>query len=355
VSRRATAVAVGVVVVAVAVAVALVLTGRDGWDRDEDPTDRAVGAGRTAAAPVGGGTARPIDLGKGLLSVPNEAKAWVDRQQGQADPAVVERIASQPDSLWLLGDPVAHRLGIELVQLARQQERTVAFTLYNVPQRDDGLSGPRGATDADEYAAWVDEISAMIGDTRAIVVVEPDALWFVDRQTPRGAARTERMDSLRYAVTTLGQRNPRTRVYVEAGTASGSVEPDRMAELLAEVGVGDAVGFAVNVSSYSPDREITDYAHAIRDALIAEHDATDPRYVVDTSRNGNPEWDFEWCNPPGRLLGHAPGLVADPDGLDLNLWVKAPASSDGDCGIAPGSYGGQFLPDEAIRMSHDRP
>lgn len=301
-----------------------------------------------------GGTARDISLGNGLLSVPNEAKAWVDRQGGDADPAVAERIADQPDAFWLVGSD-GDRGALELIDLARQQDRTVQLVLYNVPQRDDGLSARQGAADADAYAAWIDEVSAAIGDTRAIVVVEPDALWFVDRQTPSGSARTERMDSLRYAVTTLGDRNPRTRVYVEAGTSSGSVEPARMAELLAEVGVSDSVGFAVNVSSYAPEPEITAYAQAIRGSLATDHGIDDPRYVVDTGRNGNPEWDTEWCNPAGRQLGREPGPVGDADGLDLNLWIKAPATSDGDCGVGAGTTGGEFLPDEAIRMSHDRP
>ncbi|MBP2390929.1 glycoside hydrolase family 6 protein [Aeromicrobium fastidiosum] len=296
---------------------------------------------------------RDVALGNGLLSGPSEAKAWVDRQGGGTDPAVVRRIAEQPDAFWLVGSD-GDAGALELIDLARQQDRTVQLVLYDVPRRDDGLSGAQGAADLEAYAAWVDQVSAAIGDTRAVVVVEPDALWFVDRQTPDGAARTERIESLRYAVRTLGERNPRTRVYVEAGTSSGSVETDRMADLLAEVGVSDDVGFAVNVSSYAPDAEINAYAQEIRARLVAAHGLRDPRYVVDTGRNGNPDWDFEWCNPSGRQLGHEPGPVGDDAGLDLNLWIKAPATSDGDCGVGRGTYGGEFMPDEAIRMSHGR-
>lgn len=295
-----------------------------------------------------------LDLGNGLLSVPNEAKAWVDRAGTDADPAVARRIAEQPDFFWLVGSK-GDRGALELIDLAREQDRTVQLVLYNVPRRDDGLSGKQGAADADAYAAWVDEVSAAIGDTRAIVVVEPDALWFVDRQTARGEARSERIESLRHAVRTLSERNPRTTVYVEAGTSSGSVETRRMAELLAEVGVSDSVGFAVNVSSYAPDAEITAYAQEIRRSLIDVQGVDDPRFVVDTGRNGNPDWDFEWCNPAGRQLGHEPGPAGTADGHDLDLWVKAPATSDGDCGVGAGTYGGEFMPDEAIRMSHDRP
>ncbi|MCD9198970.1 glycoside hydrolase family 6 protein [Aeromicrobium wangtongii] len=351
--RRGGALAAFALAVA-AVLVTAVLIGRDGGD------GASAGNGRAEAtddAPAAVQIERPpIDLGKGLLRVPNETAAWLDRQGRKADPAVRKRIGAQPDAFWLVGDPKPDRLLGRLIKLARTKDRTLQLVLYNIPERNDPAGGG-GASDAAAYAKWVEKISADLGDTRAIVVIEPDALRFTDRLAPKDPARAERMDSLRLAVATLVERNPRARVYVDAGTASGpgSVVPARMAELLTDVGVSDSVGFAVNVAGYSPDPEATAYARKIRNALIDRHGLSDPRYVVDTGRNGNPVWDYERCNPPGRLLGRPPELVEDPDGLDLLLWIKPPATSDGDCGIAPGSRGGEFLPDEAIRMSHDRP
>ena len=63
-----------------------------------------------------------------------------------------------------------------------------------------------------------------------------------------------------------------------------------------------------------------------------------------------PPQDYKWCNPDGRRVGEAPGLVGAGNGVDFRVWIKAPGTSDGDCGNGRGSYGGQFLPDVAYRM-----
>jgi endoglucanase len=175
-------------------------------------------------------------------------------------------------------------------------------------------------------------------------------LWFVDRQTPSGAKRQERMAALNYAIDTLAARNPNVRTYLEAGTTSESVTPERMAELLIEAGASDRTGFAVNVSSFAPEPNITDYAREVRGHLIDQHGLNDPRWVVDTSRNGNAEWDFTWCNPADREIGVEPGPVGSADGRDANLWIKGPATSDGDCGIGRGTVGGDFLAEDAARQ-----
>jgi endoglucanase len=37
-------------------------------------------------------------------------------------------------------------------------------------------------------------------------------------------------------------------------------------------------------------------------------------------------------------------------GLDLQLWVKIPGESDGDCGIGEGTDAGEFVPDIALQL-----
>ncbi|MGF2076131.1 hypothetical protein, partial [Enterococcus casseliflavus] len=70
-----------------------------------------------------------------------------------------------------------------------------------------------------------------------------------------------------------------SRVYLDAGTSSGSVTPTRMASLLATAGIARIAGFAVNVSSFAPNGEIEPYAQAIRAALRTRFGIADPRYV----------------------------------------------------------------------------
>ncbi|MEV4383202.1 glycoside hydrolase family 6 protein [Streptosporangium sp. NPDC049644] len=72
------------------------------------------------------------------------------------------------------------------------------------------------------------------------------------------------------------------------------------------------------------------------------------KWVIDTSRNGNGS-NGEWCNPAGRKIGMT-AQVGGGGGTEMLLWVKIPGDSDGNCGIAPNTYAGQFDPAIAIRL-----
>ena len=103
-----------------------------------------------------------------------------------------------------------------------------------------------------------------------------------------------------------------------------------MASRLTQVGVQNADGFALNVSNYQKNSDLIAYANAIRAAGVNKN------YVIDTSRNGNgPNANNDWCNPPGRALGHPPAHPTDVPGLDAYLWVKVPGESDGTCNGGP--------------------
>ncbi|WP_165611381.1 glycoside hydrolase family 6 protein [Mycobacteroides chelonae] len=290
-------------------------------------------------------TARRLDTGP---LVPNslDVQWWVrDHPDDPRAEAIRNRIARYPIAMWATGNDADDSRNIgDIVERAREAGGTAQLALYNIPDRDDGFSGPHRAVTPQIYRAWIDRVSALVGDTRLVLIVEPDALWFADRQSLEGTDFDDRIRSLRYAVQTFSAHNVNTRVYVDAGTSSGSVTPERMAALLAKVGVSDRVGYAVNVSSFAPTAEITAYAQRIRAALQQWFGVRDPRYVVDTSQNGNPDWNFDWCNPAGRMLGASPVVLGQPDGLDMNLWILAPGSSNGPCGIASDAPGGQFSP-----------
>ncbi len=304
------------------------------------------------AAPAGAAPGFAVtDLGPGkLVVIPGPAATWVDQHPtDRLTPSIKRRIADRPNALWVTGNLSDDLRNIrDAVGVARRVDGTLQVVLYNIPGRNDGLA-PLTALSSGSYRQWVDAISTAIGPrTRTIVIVEPDALWFLDRQAGNILSpAAQRLDLLRYAVTRFSKHN-RSRIYVDAGTASGSVSPARMATLLLDSGVNGNVGFAVNTSSFAPTERIKPYAMQIRAQLLRQG-GVHARYVVDTSRNGNPNWDNTWCNPAGRKIGKLPGPV-DADGQDYNLWIKQPGQSDGPCGTAPRSYGGEFLPGEATGM-----
>jgi endoglucanase len=132
--------------------------------------------------------------------------------------------------------------------------------------------------------------------------------------------------------------------YVDAGH-SDWVPAAQMARLLRAVGVSTVRGFATDVSNYQPLAAETAYAEQVRTSL-----GGDVHFVVDTGRDGatgaGPE---DWCNPPGRALGRAPGYVDDGTGLDALLWVKPPAESDGTCHGGPAA--GEIWTQRAVALA----
>jgi endoglucanase len=83
-----------------------------------------------------------------------------------------------------------------------------------------------------------------------------------------------------------------------------------------------------------------------------------PHFVIDTSRNGagpvegsgDVNGGPRWCNPPGRVLGHAPTTETGDPRADALLWVKRPGESDGAC--RPGEPpAGAWWPDYALDLA----
>jgi endoglucanase len=107
-----------------------------------------------------------------------------------------------------------------------------------------------------------------------------------------------------------------------------------MASRLAQAGIADAQGFALNVSNFRAQAGLVTYGQQLAAAIGVAH------IVVDTSRNGlGPAPDGQWCNPPGRALGARPGTPSDYR-LDRNLWIKRPASPT-EPGARPGENEGR--------------
>ena len=310
-------------------------------------------AWNSSSADVGPGPSQPLFAGGRLAVFPgSQTEMWLrDHPSDPRTATLRTTLGGRATGLWLTGSSRDLANIRDYLDAARRTNATPIIVLYNISGRDDGVSGPQRSVGVAGYRAWVDSISSALGGECALMIVEPDALWLADRQFAgdrRGLS--DRLDELRYAVNRLSSQ-PSNAVYVEAGTSSGSVSTERMAQLLDMVGVSQRVGFAVNVSSFAPQPDILDYAGRIRLRLWQlSHVST--RFVVDTSRNGRQLWDkTTWCNPPGRKVGQQPGTTSvGVPGLDVNLWVKAPGTSDGDCGVGRGTRGGDFMPEVALDM-----
>jgi endoglucanase len=279
---------------AVAAAGAMVLLAgcsSAGGDRDKNPA--VIGRQPTGGDPYwvnpDGNAARQV------------AAYTKDGNDKNAD--LIRKIARQPVGEWIGPDnPEAETKGF--TEAAAKAGREALLVLYNIPHRDCDQFSKGGAADGNAYRAWLEKVAQGIGDRRATVILEPDAvLHLVDGCTPQ-EFHEERYDLLKGAVQRLKQL-PDTRVYMDAGNA-GWHTPDALFQPIRRAGIADADGFAVNVSNFQTTAASTDFGKQLSAKVGGKP------FVIDTSRNGNGPYDGgdpkeNWCNPPGRALGEPPG------------------------------------------------
>jgi len=228
-------------------------------------------------------------------------------------------------------------------QNAAAAGKTPVIVAYNIYERDCWGHSGGGADTPDEYRDWIDQFSRSLGDSEAIVILEPDALAHVDE--PCMTDRQTRLDLLEYAVGAMSN-NQNAQVYLDAGNAEWAGSPEQVATYLDDLGTDRIRGFSLNVSNYY-DTELTlGRATAINAALSAPLG-----FVIDTSRNGSGRTDDSedgWCNPVGATLGEHPTYSDGP--ADAHLWIKVPGDSDGDCNHGQGTSAGQFTEKLAVAL-----
>lgn len=259
-----------------------------------------------------------------------QADAWRETRPGDA--AAMDRIAREPQGVWLTGEGAAATVESTLREAHAAGEVPV-FVAYNIPYRDCTAAG---AASAAEYRAWIAGVAAAL-TAPAIVVLEPDALAAAECVPEPGA----RLDLLAHAAATLTAAG--ALVYIDAGHPrwlSTSTVVDR----LRRAGVERTEGFSLNVANFVGTAENVEYGQVIAVELGGAG------FIIDTSRNGaGPAPDNEWCNPPGRKLGPAPTTDPPYTLVDALLWVKRPGESDGLCNGGPPA--GEWWPEYALGLA----
>jgi endoglucanase len=231
------------------------------------------------------------------------------------------------------------------------------FVAYNIPFRDSGSYSAGGAQTTADYEAWVDGLAAGLGDGRAVVLVEPDALGLITDLAGE-TAQQERYAQLRYAASQL-ERRPNVSVYLD-GTHSAWLSVEESAGRLVRAGVEQTRGFYLNLSDYQRTTDSIDYGTLVsgRIASLTGGDSPAAHFVIDTSRNGRGPIDMSvyakppynqsastvatlaggaWCNDPAAGLGVPPTADTGVPLLDAYLWIKTPGESDGQANAAGGA------------------
>ncbi len=274
------------------------------------------------------------------------------RRKGSGDAQVLDRIAQQPQGLWMGGwNSDIYRAVQYFVERAVKAGAVPVIIAYNVPHRDAAASAEEaghsagGLESKEAYQRWIRQVYAGIGDNPAVVILEPDALPGL-RSLPDDLAK-ERLELLNDAIRVLRQ-NPKVAVYIDAGHAAWVPAPE-MAEMLKEAGVQYASGFALNTSNYRTTEECTGYGHELSELTGGKH------FVIDTSRNGAGPYleakneEEKWCNPPGRKIGAPPTTNTGDPLIDGYLWLKRPGESDGECQGGPRA--GMWWMEQAMQMA----
>lgn len=311
-----------------------------------EPAPRA-GAPAASPAPSGTGTGESPYWVDPQTEAARQVAAW-EAAGRNSDAQVLRRIAERPVALWApRGDP-----GPELRRAAagaRATGRTLVLTAHNIPyhpHRDCGRHPAGGAKSAAAYRNWIGAFADGIRNTKAVVILEPDAIAHIVEGCIRPGHRAERYRLLSEAVDRL-KRNPGTKVYLDAGDPAWIPNPLDLVEPLAKAGLARADGFALNVAGFQPEAATRAYGARISKAADGKH------FVIDTGRNGEGPLPGDRgqarCNPPGRALGTPPTDRTDDPLVDAYLWIKRPGDSDGPCRGGPRA--GTWWPDYALGLA----
>ncbi|MFJ7219589.1 glycoside hydrolase family 6 protein [Amycolatopsis sp. NPDC098790] len=295
------------------------------------------------ASPAVAADGNPLEKTNGFYVDPDSNPAvWVRDHPGDSLAGPIRTsIATKPGARWFGTWSGDIRTSVDRYTYAADvADKLPVLVAYNIPGRDCGGESTGGAGSPQAYRDWISAFADGIGGKPAVVIIEPDALAQLDCLP--GDARQTRLDLLNYAATQFAAKAPNTWAYLDGGNATW-IPAATMATRLKSAGVQSIHGFVLNTSNFYTTADSTTYGKAVDAAL-----GYAAPFVVDTSRNGAGHGtDTEWCNPPKRKLGAPSQLGGGPE---MQLWIKVPGDSDGDCGYGTGIPAGTFSPTLATHL-----
>ncbi|MDL2335481.1 MAG: glycoside hydrolase family 6 protein [Chloroflexota bacterium] len=361
-----------------------------------------------AGASIAGATSVPLPAAATTPALPSNTRFYAAppnpgaaqqakalRRAGRQAPAArITAMAAVPTAVWFTEGTVSEvgAYADEVIAAANDDGSVPVLVAYNVPGRDCGSYSGGGAPTGVAYKNWIDAIVTALGQTRAVVIIEPDGLSLLPSDC--GLPDTYNREALISYAAHAFLADANALVYIDAGNSNWNTVALTAARLV-DVGVADVAGFALNVSNFQftdnstvygtwvarciaygtsvnpghfedcPDQYgsedgigLSSFGHWSDSATKAKLNtsAENARYnqllgatpatthfVIDTSRNALGPWNGTsahpashsnteaWCNPPGRGAGQRPTANTGKALVDAYLWIKLPGESDGEC------------------------
>ncbi|HET9060840.1 MAG TPA: glycoside hydrolase family 6 protein [Acidimicrobiales bacterium] len=252
------------------------------------------------------------------------------------DAAKIARMVTTPQAVWFNGttksgapqNPGQIVESVRLTMLEARAEHSVpVLVVYNIPGRDCSQYSSGGAATDAAYQQWMTGFARGLGQGKAVVLVEPDALANLPSDCPAGAYANEtnpptdasRIADISFDVNLL-ENDPNASVYLDAGHSAWHSVGD-MASRLVQAGVQKAQGFFLNVSNYQYTQNEVDYGTWISDCIALGAGSTSYNYSANCPNqywNGGPatSWNGTAMTPYQIWTSGNTNLAADTDGID---------------------------------------
>lgn len=179
-----------------------------------------------------------------------------------------------------------------------QPNTTVQLSMYNLVHGNIAPSKIKR-----RYEQWITQFAQGLGNFRAVIYLEEDALITMPRVAP--AQRRIREAEIAYAVKAL-EADPHVVVYIDAGASDTLITPRQYARMLRASDVAQAQGFFVNSTHHEWLTTEMHFGQQISRYLGGAH------FIVQSgsagrgphlNRHPKTQGVEDLCNPPGLGLG----------------------------------------------------
>jgi endoglucanase len=254
------------------------------------------------------------------------------------DALLIGRMITIPRAVWFTsGTPQTVKQDVtKVVKQAALQRAVPVLVAYFLPFRDCAQYSAGGALSSAEYLAWIDGFASGLGNSKAVVILEPDGLgiipfhtdingnmeWCQPAEADPATAADERYQMMNAAVDRLMQQ-PNVSVYLD-GTQSAWLAAGDAAKRLVRAGVQRASGFFLNASNYQRDEQLQKYGTWVSKCIW---------FGSDPGSWGNGH--YEWCASqyyPATQSDFSTWGLSDQwyvDNVESQTWVPYP----GDAGL----------------------